>query len=175
MLGTKVSHGYRHADSLPGKPVQVHSLGDLDSTAVLSAVWRCCSLSSNVRICRETPLPTMGSKDFKALLRSCRAASLSSGETSSFALLCLWQALSRRKLAGKTVQRTQICQVEKNPQSGEIKDKASGGTLSAHSHQDPVMSASIRRMSSKELSGELRETLGWPQVSPASAGAVGPG
>lgn len=88
---------------------------------------------------------------------------------------CLWQALSQRKLAGKTVQRTQICQVEKNPQPGEIKDKASGGTLSAHSHQDPVMSASITRMSSKELSGELRETLGWPQVSPASAGAVDPG
>ena len=100
MLGTKVSHGYRHADSLPGKPVQVHRLGDLDGTAALSAVWRCCFLSSNMRICKETPSPTMGSKDFKALLRSCRAASLSSGETSSFVLsacgkLCLeesWQA-----------------------------------------------------------------------------------
>ena len=88
---------------------------------------------------------------------------------------CLWQALSRRKLAGMTVQRTQIRQVQKNPQPGEIKDKASGGTLSAHSHQDPVMSANITRMSSEELSGELRETLGWPQVSPASAGDMGPG
>ena len=52
VLGIKISHGYRHADSLPGKPSQVHGPGDLGSPAA-PTVQVCCFLSSKVQICRD--------------------------------------------------------------------------------------------------------------------------
>ena len=86
--------------------------------------------------------PIVGSKDFIALISSCAATSLSSGEMSSLVPFCLWPPLSPRK------QSTPVHQVGKKkiPSLMEVKERAVGDILPARSHQDPVLTASIARM-----------------------------
>ena len=189
VLGIKISHGYRHADFLPGKPIQVHGPGDLGSPAAPSSqgvaswarkygfaetptcnagdrvwslgrkdllergmavyssvlAWKILQIEEPGRLqsvgyqqvrhdwTANTFSPIVGSKDFIALISSCAATFISSGDMSSF--LPVATSVSKKAGGHDHAKHTSPSSGEKKiPSLMEVKDRAIGDILPACSH-----------------------------------------